>query len=558
MPDRLPMRFQKIIEEFVARGEQLGRLQERVNGLVGAVIGLADDLSVDGVLDRLAGSARSLAGATHAEVHLEGPVWVQRSLIAADEVDQEVPTLGAFPADGEYSHPVDGERRPQGDSNNIRGSSLRRPAEASRTAADGEHSILSAPLRAHGTTLGELKVWNKREGSFAPEAEEILAALASAAGPAIWNALLYQESQRRQAWLEAVLDAGDRLVSGEDLNPGNGFDVVVDCARRASQSAMALVLVPDSGRFRVGAAAGTLPTQRVLDLLPRPRQWDREAAGAQVGNAVEWFGADAAQGFGQVLLVGLGEGGPAGGVILLAKHQGESYTPMDLSSAALFGSNVGLAMRLRALAQQRGEAVLSSDRRRIALDLHDLVIQRLFAGGLSLQRIVPLGAQPKAAGWAAQVVHELDAAIQDLRQAVHALGFDLDELESEAFTGRLIEAVRRASESEDFEVEITIEGPVDAIPAAVADRLIALASGILDDGDVTPFAPRLSLAVAVADAQVELVFHEHGGRPDSTRLVDRADRLEELVAALGAVLRVTTTDDGARLAVVVPREQPPL
>lgn len=519
MPDGLLLRLQGLLEDFSARTEQLARLQERVGALLGAEVGLAEDLTVDGVLGRLAVSARDLLGAQGAVVRLLGPVWASPSMTAADGA-RAVPTPDPAPADD-----------PPG---------------------PGAPSVLSAPLRAHGTVLGEL-VLSAEDGSFAAEDEEVLAVLAAAAGPAIWNAVLYEEGQRRQRWLEALLDAAGELVSGEDLALGRGLELVAERGLRASESALAMVLVPDSGRLRIGAAAGALPSPPLL-AVPEARAGAELADGALVGDPAQWLGDEAADGLGQALAVPLGVGGPGCMLLLLAKRRGQAYSPADISSAALFGAHAGLALRLRAAARDRAREALSSDRRRIARDLHDLVIQRLFAAGLSLQRIPALIRGPGAEAWTAQIVGELDAAIQELREAVDALGSRAAESEPDSFSAILVETVRRALGHTGRAVRITIDGPAETIPAPAADRLIDLVAAVLSNADGARLGPGIALTITVREEDVELSIDEHAGL-GSTGLVRSADRLGELLPGLGTSTR-TTDDDGARLTWAIPLRPP--
>lgn len=416
MPDRFPSRSQKLLEEFIARGEQLDQLQTRVNGLLGAEIGLTEDFSVEGVLERLAVSARELVGAERAVARLLGPVWAQRSRTAVGDAGAPAPDPIAA------SGPVLAEDPP------------------------GDPSVLSVPLRAKGIVLGEVVLSPKDQRAFGAEDEEVLAALAAAAGPAVWNAVLYEESQRRQAWLEAVLDAAAELVLGGDLGFGHGLDAVADRALRASGSALAMVLLPRAGVLRIGAAAGTLPTREAL-IVPDPPAPAGPEVSARVGHAGEWFAGEAALGLGQVLAVRLGEGAPEGALLLLAKGDGQVYSPVDLSSATLFAGHVGLAIRLRALMQGRPRDVVSADRRRMARDLHDLVIQHLFAAGLSLQRIGPLNGQSWAEARIAEIVAELDVAVHELREAVYALGSEAGEAERDSFSAVLLQTMRQPRKS---------------------------------------------------------------------------------------------------------------
>ena len=81
------------------------------------------------------------------------------------------------------------------------------------------NSFLGVPLRVRGEVFGNLYLTDSDNGEFSAEDEELVIALALAAGTAISNARLYDESRRQQRWLNASVEIGARLLSRQRRGP---------------------------------------------------------------------------------------------------------------------------------------------------------------------------------------------------------------------------------------------------------------------------------------------------------------------------------------------------
>jgi signal transduction histidine kinase len=478
MPDRLPRRLEGLLEEVTELGGQLRDLQGRFDRLVSAVLKLDEDLSLEGMLQRLSDSAKTLLGAAGAEVRL---VTASQPSRGASEQASPNPRHGA--------------------------------------AAEHLPPALTVPLTARGTALGELSASRMPgDAPFTEEDEEILAVLAAAAGPMLWNARLYEESARRTAWLEAILAAASDLVGDEDEIRGQELDLVAQRALKASASALAVVAAPVGRSFQIAAVAGTLPSQDALDGLPHRPALQAAARQPTEGEASQWLGPEAARSFGPAVAVPLG---PRGGVLLLARGRTAApFTAAGLPSASLFGSTVALALELRALASLRDAAAVSRDRRRIARDLHDVVIQRLFATALTLRRIGPLAATEIAARRVESIMDELDTAIREVRRLVGVLDQDQTpaERKPEPFSGALLKTVRNSTAGSGLDVRITIDGSAERIPRATAQRLLSLTAESLSHARGTGNQLQLDLAVTVREEDVELALQPRVAALDGSRL----------------------------------------
>lgn len=493
-----------------------GEMPERgpLGDLQSVLLGLLGDLSAVGVLQRLVDAARALVGASEARVMLTAPGWPPSAVVSPP---------------GQATEQEDDDDPPP-------------PA------------LLSVPIRAHGAGLGELLLTDKEEGAYTKEDERLLAALAEAAGAAVWNARLYEESQGRQRWLEATLGVTADLVSGQTLRPGRELDLLAGRALRASQSMLALVAVPEGRSFRVAAASGTVPSQKLLrGVAVRLRQ---PTAHAQDGDAALWLGPDAAEGLGPILAARLGSGSVPGSVLVLAREKGAAYTRSDVSAAAVFGANAGLALDLRSRAE--GNDAVLADRRRIAEAVQDLIIPQLMAAGLTLQSLGPLMPAEKAAPLIGEVSRQLDTAVQSLVQTVGMLGGgqDLPRDQTAAFSGALLAAAQTVTRDADAAVQITIEGHTESIPADAERRLIDLAAEVLDvvsDGHHT--GTRVSLTVTAGEHEAELIVQEQTRRAHDPGPSALAPELKDLASRLPS--STLSSGSGIRLACMVPFTQHP-
>lgn len=499
-----------------------GEMAERgpLGDLQPVLLGLLGDLSAVGVLQRLADAARALVGASEARVMLTAPGWPPSAVVsppgrAAEQEDDDDP-----------------------------------PSPA----------LLSVPIRAHGADLGGLSLAAKGEGAYTKEDEQLLAGLAEAAGPAVWNARLYEESQGRQRWLEATLGVTADLVSGQTLRPGRELDLLAARALLASQSVLALVAVPQGESFRVAAASGTVPSQKLVRAVAV--RFHQPTGHAQDGDAAVWLGPDAAEGLGPVLAARLGSSSVPGSVLVLARGKGAAYTRSDVSAAAVFGANAGLALDLRSRAE--GNDAVLADRRRIAEAVQDLIIPRLMAAGLTLQSLGPLTPAEKAAPLIGEISRQLDTAVQSLVQTVGVLGAGQDLRRAHgshgaAFSGALLAAAQTVTSDADTAVQITIEGHTESIPVDAERRLIDLAAEVLDvvsDGHHT--GTRVSLTVTAGEHEAELVVQDQT-RGDQTRgdHDPRSSALARELTDLASRISGSTLSaaSGARLTCRVPFAQ---
>jgi signal transduction histidine kinase len=207
--------------------------------------------------------------------------------------------------------------------------------------------------------------------------------------------------------------------------------------------------------------------------------------------------------FGPVMVLPLGGSGRVVGALVVARAPGAPpFTDSELAAATDFGARAGVALELVRVRREAERVLLYEDRSRIARDLHDRVIQQLFATGMQLQGV--LGTLPPGRN-----AERIDAAIASLDDSITQIRRVIFTLEStargqERASGRqlLFDLIERLSVDLSVEPTLRISGPIDAVlDGDLAEDVLA----VVQEG--------LSNAVrhaAASDIGVEVQADRHG------------------------------------------------
>jgi len=208
-----------------------------------------------------------------------------------------------------------------------------------------------------------------------------------------------------------------------------------------------------------------------------------------------------------------------------------------------FAAQAGIGLELAEHRRDAQRLALFEDRDRIARDLHDLVIQRLFATGMSLQGSSELIADPEAANRVRQAVDALDETIRDIRSAIFTLQ-SRPQARPAGVRTRILETIGEMTESLGFAPSVRMEERLDTLlPAEVADQLLAVLREALSNTARHAGATRVSVAVTAGSDLTLTVRDDGSGLKGSTRrsgLANLADRASKL----GGTLRVGPAEGG--------------
>lgn len=407
-------------------------------------------------------------------------------------------------------------------------------------------SFLGVPVLVRGVAFGNLYLTEKAGGAeFTDQDQALVEALASAAGVVVQNARAYALSERQRTWLEATARLDQSLRPGAPVS--DALDLVAVAARIVSRSPTVAVLYAETDADRptvvssegreadraseIVARAGTAVDAAFAGERPEPVPLDDERLAVAVPIRAEVFG--------RTVLV-----------VELDPRQERGMLGTDLDMLAAFGDQAGLALdRARALADREQLAIVS-DRDRIARDLHDLVIQRLFATGLQLQGVRGQVLSPVVAERIDSTVADLDTTIRDIRSTIFALQQRGTSSLRAQLTGLALEYERVLG----FSPVVRTTGPLDtAVPTAIADHLLAALREALSNAARHAAADHVTVDLSCDAAQVVLVVADDGvgirpgGRESGLR------NLRTRAADIGGELDVTAADPrGTTLRLAVP------
>jgi signal transduction histidine kinase len=496
----------QLLRRVVTRVEDLAAGEERVRALLDAVVAVGGNLELPATLQRVVAAAARLVGAHYAALGVLDSSGDGLSEFITWGVDAEERAAIGEPPRG---HGILGllitDPRP------LRLHDLKEHPESYGFPPNHPpmNTFLGVPVRGRGRVFGNLYLTDK-EGAedFTDDDEHAVIALATAAGVAIENAQLYEQTQRRERWLEATAEIQQRLLRAADRS--DVLDLVTTRAREVAGADLSLiVLEADDGGLRVEAVSGApglleaeLPrTGPLLDVLDR-------GATVRLATGVALPGVDDAR---SALLVPFtGPGGVGGALLVAAVSSREGAWPPDDDVEAMrgFAAQAALALDRAQAREDRAALAVFADRDRIARDLHDLVIQRLFATGLSLQGTARLAESSDVEQRIRSSVNDLDATIRDIRGTIFALG---QTGMSTDLRAQVREAVTAAAATLGYGPRVVLEGPLDsAVPDHIRPHLIAVLVESLSNAARHAAGTGVDVRVAVEGAQVIVEVTDDG------------------------------------------------
>ncbi|BCY09996.1 GAF domain-containing sensor histidine kinase [Actinoplanes sp. L3-i22] len=537
LPPLSRVRLDELLQEMLDRVGDVVTSRERLRALLDAVVGIGTDLDLSSTLRRIVTAACALVGAKYGALGVLAPDHGSLADFVTHGVDPatharigDLPhgrgMLGLLITDPEPVRLPEIREHP-----NSFGFPPNHPPM---------HSFLGVPVRTRGQIFGNLYLSEKRGAvEFTDDDEEIVIALAAAAGIAIDNARLYELAQRRERWLAATAEITSVLLG--TVRRTEALRLIARRAREVAAAELVLVMLydEDNSRYVIEAAEGADPVCAQLCGRFVPVDRDTVAAlGQESYRAVEnlravtdWPGEIPAV---PALAAPLTGTDALRGVLIVTQPAGQATGEEDAVLLSTFAGQAALALdRARAQEERRQLAVLE-DRERIARDLHDVVIQRLFATGMQLQAMVHQVTRPDAVKRINTAVDDLDATIRDIRRSI----FELRAPVGPSLRGEIHQVVEAVAASLGFRPTLDTNGPLDsAVPDDIVPDLLAVLRELLSN--VARHAQASSARVSVSATADELVLCVQddgvGTDPGTARggLVNVRGRAEDLGGSLG-------------------------
>ena len=516
------MRLTELLDEVQDRLAAVARTQARVQHLLDAFLSVSTGLDLDSTLRRIVEAGVGLVDARFGAL---GVLREDRAGLAAFinvGIDDELRAkMGALPEGKGVLGQLITEPYP-----------LRIPDLGQHPSSVGfpphhpeMHSFLGVPVLVRGAVFGNLYMTEKAHGEFTAEDEAVLTALAGAAGIAIENARLYEEGELRRRWLAVVSDVRATLLDSDSPNEALGLitDRLVELTG-ADASWLMRGPDPDDAGWLVTAQSGEglaalegtswttadSPVLHAVESAGSVAAVDMSALAYEAPSGVAW---------GWCVGIPLRTSQAHGWVLVVARKAGAPPFGASVEEALTgFADQVGVALDMAARQQLARQLDVYEDRDRIARDLHDLVIQRVFAAGLALQSVLPRVGDAEARRRVQGVVQQLDDTVRDIRTTIFDLHTADSTDSSDSIRRRLLDVITETS-GDVLQPTVRMSGAVDSlITGELAADVEAVAREAVSNAARHSGGSHVTVTLDVADEVVlEVVDDGRGIDPAAAR-----------------------------------------
>jgi len=555
------LRLDDLLAELQSRLETIIATRDRTRGLLEAVIAIGSGLELEAMLRRIVEAAVELVDARYGALGVIGEDQRLSEFIPVGLAADEISRIHHWP-----------------EGRGLLGLLVKEP-HSLRIADIAEHpessgfpeghpamrTFLGVPVRVRDQVFGNLYLTEKRGGGeFTEDDEAVLTALGAAAGIAVENARLYEEARRQQRWLKASSELTMRLLSGDSSQ--SVLRALTSQALELSGADLVTLALPDEDgrRLTLEYAEGDGATEARGLVVAAEKSLSGRVLSTGEPLTVEDFAADERTAdvtrlpmghIGPAVLFPLGAQGNVRGVLTVGRrHGGPPLPPAAVSVVASFAAQAAVALELAARRADAEQLSVLEDRDRIARDLHDLVIQRLYATGMSLEGTVPMATRREVADRIRGAVDAMDDTIKDIRATIFAL-----QARGRAAEPRLradiVALVDEMTQMLGFAPALRLSGELDSrATAELSEHLLAVLREALSNAARHSGATRVDVTVDTDEAgSLTVLIRDNGsGIPSGTRrsgLANMADRAEKL----GGELRLSPAEGGGtELAWTVP------
>jgi signal transduction histidine kinase len=517
------VRLDELLQELLDRVAEIMASRERLRSLLDAVVAVGSDLDLPSTLERIVVAACQLTNAQYGALGVLGADDKLVQFITHGIDPRQHALIGDLPTGHGVLGLLISDPRP-----------VRVPDITAHPRSIGfppnhppMHSFLGVPIRIRDQVFGNLYLAQKRDAAeFTDDDEQISIALAGAAGTAIENARLYELAQRRQRWLAATAEI--ITVLSEETRTGHALALVAQRAREVADAALVIVLLPGDtpGTLIVAVVDAEEPVEGLAGSVIEIAGTELEPVVSQrLHVSVDHLGKAAVWPVAVPELRAVAAGIAAGQGILLVAYRGRARDADELPLLAAFAAQAGLALERASAREDREQLLVLSDRERIARDLHDVVIQRLFATGMQLQTIAGMKPKPEIEERVNVAVDELDRTIRDIRGTI----FQLRSPVGTSLRAQVRALTDDARGGLGFTPQLLLDGPVDtAVPEVLRAHVVAVISEGLSNVARHARASAVTVTVHATGEQLTITIADDGigGAAEHGGLINLRERAE--------------------------------
>jgi signal transduction histidine kinase len=556
-----PVSSDEDVSVFARLGRRglVGRMHEQLDELLAArdqmeqllrlIVGIGSDLDLDTTLGRIVAAAMGLTGARYGALGVRAPDGTLSSFLHAGIDADTVRAIGHLPAGKGVLGVLLTRTEP-----------LRLDDLTQHSAGVGfpEHhppmrSFLGVPIMIRGALFGSLYLGDEREGVFSESDETAACALASAAAVAIDNAQLFDRVSTSARWMNASREITTALLSPADPD-GGPLRLIANQARELTGAEQAIVLVPtdpetpigDIDTLVVSTAVGVHADEVIGQRVPVDGSTTGEVfrSGAAVITDSFRHPIPAFTDVGQrpVIVMPLRAADTVLGVIAVARNENQPrFDASYLDLVSDFAGHAAMALTLATARERAHELSVLADRERIAHDLHDHVIQRLFAAGLDLQGTIARARSPEVVQRLTRTIDDLQNTVEEIRTAIFGLQ---SRIGARGLRQRIQNVVADLTDERDIATSLRLSGSTALVDVELADHAEAVITEAISNAVRHSGASRLIIEIAVADElAVDIIDNGRGiaaNIPRRSGLANMAHRAEHV----GGTCQVTTPAGG--------------
>ena len=526
-PDLPRLELDALLSQLLERAQEVLSTQGRLRGLLRANQMIVGDLDLPVLLRRIAEAARDLVGARYAAL---GVIAADRHLAEFVHVgipDDIVTQIGQLPQGKGLLGALIDDPQP------IRLDSLGKDPRSSGFPATHPRmdSFLGVPIRVRDEVFGNLYLAESTTGQFTPEDEDLATALAATAGVAIDNARLHETARTRHEWLQASATITRRLLAVDTdqtrdsphvLDSIRPLLLIADSCREVARADLVTVVLPtrDETELRVEIAVGVTEAQE-LPGLPIPLEGSlsghvfTSGEPLRVSHPGEQPGLSCATSggldVGPVLVIPLRGSQRIHGVLTAARLRGSTaFTAEDLDMAAGFANQASVAIELAEARTEQVHVAMLDERDRIAADLHDHVIQRIFATGLSLQSVAGSLQAGKGKNRLMNAIQDLDDTVSQIRTSIFALQ-QVSNPQPTSVRVRILNVVTSLGPALGFEPAVRFSGVFeDTLPTPMIEDILAVLREALSNIARHAHASSATIVVTVSTDRFTLEAMDDG------------------------------------------------